>query len=326
MRSSDQEQFINLIRNWPGHSRIAAPPTEFARRHGVAGFYTATDDTVTIVRRYEAMLAHATAISESLMVWGVSHAFLRGPVSAANYPTPPLRQFSDIDVLIRRTDSLAASDALASLGLRMDEAECVHFVADREKRLPVFLGRAFLPNGDDLVVEVHHRLRPPYVGGNDPAAAMLDDSTSLRGLPILAPLDRAVEMLVHIEGKTRHLPAVRAGRDLRLGLYADYAGLLWSTGLSPAEVLAHANWRGLGPAAEAGAAACEGVRTDRRICVPIHYFTRDGYKRVAEMHGSFSERLRAGSSVPFLRWLVPRREIDDSRVLHPHSVTSESQW
>lgn len=323
MRSADQDQLMRLITCWPGRSPVAAPPTEAARRHGVAGFFIATDHAVATVQRYEAMLAHATAISALLMARRVRHAFLRGLVTAATYPTPALRRFSDIDVLIRRADSAAVSDALASFGLRMDETESVRFAADQEKRLPVFLGRAFLPNGEDLVVEVHHRLCPSYVGGADTSAAMLNDAASSGGLPALAPLDRAVEMLVHIEGKTRHLPALRAGRDLRLGLYADYAGLLWSTGLDPGVVLAHADVRRIRPTAVAGAAACEDVWTDRTTCVPIHYFTRDGYKQVAELHGSFSERLHAGSSVPFLHWLVPRHELDDSRVLHPHSTTSQ---
>jgi hypothetical protein len=325
MRSADVEQFMSLIGSWPGRSPVAAAPTEAARGHRVAGFFTATDKTISTVQRYEAMSAYAVEISALLMARGVRHAFLRGLITAATYPTPSLRRFSDLDVLIRRTDGLTVSDVLAPLGLRMDETETVHLVADREKRLPVFLGRAFLPNGEDLVLEVHHRLRPAYVGGADPAAAMLNDATTVGGLPALAPLDRAVELLVHIEGKTRHLPALRAGRDLRLGLYADYAGLLWSTGLDPAEVLAHADRRGVGLIAAAGAAACAEVRSDRTVGVPVHYFTRGGYEQVAELHGPFSKRLRAGSSVPFLRWLVPPHELDESRVLHPHSSTPGSR-
>jgi hypothetical protein len=270
------------------------------------------------------MLAYARVISELLTARRVRHAFLRGTITAVTYPTPGLRRFSDLDLLIRQTDSLAVIDALAPLGLCMDETETIRLAAGREKRLPAFLGRGFLPNGEDLVLEVHHRLRPTYTGGADPAAAMLNDATTVGGLSALAPLDRAVEMLVHIEGKTCHLPALRAGRDLRLGLYADYAGLLWSTGLGSTEVLAYADRRGIGLTAAVGAAACEHVRTDRTIGLPIHYFTRDGYEQVAELRGSFSERLRTGSSVPFLRWLVPQHELDDSRVLHPHSGDTPS--
>jgi hypothetical protein len=320
---------LDVLRSWPAN---------LLRAHGLGGLRidaALQDDTM---RRHRALVEHAARISTTLGDAGIRHAVLRGPISAAEYPKPAGRHFADLDLLVGRSQLTELPALLQRIGLRQGTVTANKFRPvdasdlDRErheKRLHAFIGAKPLPNGRPLIVEIHHQFLPPYAVGTRDVTRVLCQLTTVTDtetgieLPALHPVDRAVELCTHLEGKTRHLPALRAGRDLRLGLYLDLTLLLGMSSISAAQVIAAAE--GLGYAGE----VTEALRIHAHVIsstaptivppVDVRYFVRDGqYRVVADFTASFLDRLAAGSSLPFLRWHVEPREFDETYVQHSH--------
>jgi hypothetical protein len=325
---------------WPAHPEPSAPASSSAEvlmRHGLGGLRPAVASTAVAIR-HGAMVRHAARISAALHDAGIGHALLRGPVSAAQYPWPAGRYFSDLDLLVGRPDLADLRDVFQRIGLAQGTVVGGTFQpADpeeigrerREKRLHAFIGEQPLPDGRPLVVEVHHQFLPVYAVGRQVVTGALSRTVTVTepatgtGLPALDPLDRAVELCTHLEGKTRHLPALRSGRDLRLGLYVDLAVFLADASIAASQLVMAAERLGYRAEVDEALRILAHVVNDptgeMTRPVTVHYFAAgENYRGVAEFAAPFAERLATGSSLPFLTWLVDPHELDEAYVQHTH--------
>lgn len=314
-----------------------AVPGTVATRHGVAGLLVAEPaEAGVLLRRHRAMVEHAARIGDAFGAHGVAHAVIRGPVSSLEYPRSYLRSYADIDLLVAPRAVPEVVPALARIGLRQGTPVngVVQSPTSRdlareafEKRLHAFIGPASLPGGGHLVVEVHHHTEPAYLARSRISADDLlrsvgpvtDPVTGIQ-LPALGPHERAVELSIHLAAKVQHLPALRKRRDLRLGLYVDLALLLRHHRIRLDAIMGRGHddvFERIRLALDLVSDVLEGNAGGRETDLPVYYFTRDGrYRPVARLRAPFEDRLAAGSSVPFLSWLVSRDELDESIVLH----------
>jgi hypothetical protein len=144
-------------------------------------------------RRNLSLIGELRAVLDALAAHSIGAMAWKGPVLAQRaYTDINLRQFFDLDLLVRRDQVAAARDALAPLGLQpekdMTPAEQETYV-DHQGELE--LVRA----ADGLWVEIHSAIVPTYYGGGTSSEELWQrvSSVELGRVPVPA-LDIADEM------------------------------------------------------------------------------------------------------------------------------------
>jgi hypothetical protein len=110
---------------------------------------------------------------------GIPSIPLKGAVLAHTlYPDPALREFSDIDILVRKEDLSRAKQVLSSLGFQLTRSNLTggQETAFRWRGYAYF----FLRPTDGLVVDLHWKLAPTYVLTAIPVETLWDQTRSCR--------------------------------------------------------------------------------------------------------------------------------------------------
>jgi hypothetical protein len=340
--ADEQLRFLEDLQTWLRTTDTREPlvtsSPDVADHHRLAGLLPEVRSLDGLRARQRGLLARTTEISRGLRAAGVAHAVLRGGITAVACPTPLQRRFADIDLLVSFDDVTKVRAVLRASGFRQGtvdpagarSATPAELARERnEKRLHAFIGDDLLDDGTHAIVEVHHRLRPPAEPGPPATETLLDRVVTevLPGgageVPALAVLDRAVELCVHIESKATHLPALRSGRDLRLGLYLDLVLLMVRHDLTDEALGRRGHALGYGDSVRLAGAICREVTGQGPpVRVPIRYHVKgQGYRTVALLDQPIELRLRDGNSVPGLQWSLPATSFDEAAVLHPHGET-----
>ncbi|MBM4432272.1 MAG: nucleotidyltransferase family protein, partial [Chloroflexi bacterium] len=110
------------------------------------------------VRSYQ-LAGQLLQVLRRLQSQGVSAVAYRGPVLAEMaYGSPGMRQFDDLDILVPRQEVRAATEALATMGYRVDLPEQVTPAAYAQTRHHYALSRG---HGQPLL-ELHWAIAPGY--------------------------------------------------------------------------------------------------------------------------------------------------------------------
>jgi hypothetical protein len=112
-------------------------------------------------RRNVSLTIHLLKILEVFAVHGVPVISYKGPgLAAANYGNMALRQFDDLDLLVRKIDVSRARDLLISLGYQ----PCPPLTCAQEAVLPrAYCERLFIRPGDRVCIDLHWATAPSYL-------------------------------------------------------------------------------------------------------------------------------------------------------------------
>ena len=122
---------------------------------------------MSVTARNVARTAELTRLVGRLQERGIAVMALRGPVLAEElYGDTAMRQFEDLDLLVKRTDAIAAMRALEAEGFRPQEA----FSGRQEEALVRFrTERNYYRGAERLWVDLHWELLPaPFAVERDP--------------------------------------------------------------------------------------------------------------------------------------------------------------
>ena len=214
--------------------------------------------------RHDEQLAAAVALTAPLVLTRVRAAcdgeiaVMKGPELAQLYPTPRLRPYSDLDLLV--ADAPRAQRALLAAGFRP--------VGNPRAYIDIHHLRPLVAPGLAIAVEVHDR--PKWVGGADGPSAReilataVPSSVGVDG--ILAP-NAAVHALLVAAHSWAHVPLVRISQLI------DFA--LLRIAADPAEVRdAAARW-GVERLVEATDAAVDALFFDGRAPWTVRTWARN---------------------------------------------------
>jgi hypothetical protein len=153
------------------------------------------------------MTAQLLRLVEALEAAGIPSIPMKGAVLAHTlYPNPALREFSDIDILVRKQDLVRAKQVLSSLGftLARSNLEGAQEIAFRRRMYAYF----FLRPTDGLVVDLHWKLAPTYQLAAIPVAALWDhaDSCRIGGVELRSFAPEVTLLLLCFHG-AKHGPA-----------------------------------------------------------------------------------------------------------------------
>jgi hypothetical protein len=178
------------------------------------------DAAAAIAARNLSLVSLLLRFSGLLAAEGIDTIAFKGPaLSMTLYGDVGLRQSTDIDLLVRRSQALAARRSLQSAGLRF----WLDLTHEQERRFIRYSNEYGLWDPDDGIVELSWALAPRHLALDLDADRFFPDSWSLEvggtAVSVLAPHDQLLALSVH-GGK--HLWA-------RLGWITDVAQLLATT-------------------------------------------------------------------------------------------------
>jgi hypothetical protein len=231
----------DVCSTWPAvttfiDSCLETATPEILIAHGVG--LLAADRLRQTQREIPALLDQETAIATMIHLGAHSllqriravlddHILLiKGPELAARYPSPTLRSFGDLDILV--PDSARAKRILLDAGFReVDDYEFAH--TERPLRWP----------GLPILIELHHRLpwlhwvsAPP---ASDYFTRAIPSATNIEGIETLPRPDHALLVAAHA---WRHAPLRRLGDLIDITAMAE--------GLDPDELESRASRFGMG--------------------------------------------------------------------------------
>jgi hypothetical protein len=174
--------------------------------------YLATHETavpteqITRLRTYQAMgelrtkalVVEAKQATEILTENGIRFAISKGPGIACHYPSPELRPYSDIDLLLRADDFARARRLLGEVGWQVNpERREQRDYFERQCREAVNLER-----GDLGRIDLHHHI-PPWIWTSKMSTDELIDRAGVakvdaHELPLLDAVDNFVISCLHI--------------------------------------------------------------------------------------------------------------------------------
>jgi hypothetical protein len=136
----------------------------------------------------------------ALKAQGIAAMPYKGPSLAISiYGNIGLRQFADLDILIRKSDVAAATEVFLDLGFR------AHFKIS-EDQLQRFIRlsyvRLFRRDGGKQIVELHWGIAPRFFGFEPDIDALWADLTTinLAGQPVLSPSPELLLLLLCVHG------------------------------------------------------------------------------------------------------------------------------
>jgi Uncharacterised nucleotidyltransferase len=276
-----------------------APRVEDLRRHGLqllaARRWRVLGRPVPDQLRHDEQLAAAVTLTVPLVLervraaWPGAIAVMKGPEAAALFPSPQLRPYSDLDLLVE--DAAEAQSALLAAGFRP--------VGDPRLYVDIHHLRPLLAPGLAVAVEVHDRpkwldrVEPPPTG--DLLAVAVPATSGPNGVLTLGPREHSLLLAVH---SWAHVPLARISHLLDVALMAD--------GADPDELRALARHWGIEHVWAATNAAIEGLLLGGGRSWPLRSWARNlsraDERTVLESH--LEHWLAAFSALPLRRALA----------------------
>lgn len=185
--------------------------------------------------RNRVLLASALDISAGLARRSVSCAFRKGPHLCSLYSSVTARPFSDLDIYVRRAEMSAALAVLDELGFEpyLSRTEQV-FLSMATETSTSWVRRTDVA---DVYVDVATQVGLPRMTrtaettGREVLEAMLArGEVSSLGIPVLAPQDLLIDILVNFYVANTTLRNIWDGRHRRLRAYTD---ILVADGVCP---------------------------------------------------------------------------------------------
>jgi putative nucleotidyltransferase-like protein len=241
-------------RIWQTVDRLVdrAPRVQDLRRHGLqllaAQRWRALGRPVPDLLRHDEQLAAAVTLTVPLVLervraaWPGAIAVMKGPEVAALYPSPQLRPYSDLDLLVENAPE--AQSALLAAGFRP--------VGDPRLYVDIHHLRPLVSPGLAVAVEVHDR--PKWIHGIEPPptsdllAGAVPAESGTNGLLSLGAAEHSLLLAVH---SWAHVPLARISHLLDVALMAHR--------VDPDELRALARQWGIERAWGATTAAVEGL-------------------------------------------------------------------
>jgi hypothetical protein len=286
---------------WEGVDRLIdrASRLEDLRRHGLQ--LLAGRRWRGLGRPIEAQLVHdeqlaaAVTLTAPVVLERARAAYdgrimvMKGPEVAALYPSPQLRPYGDIDLLV--DDAEAAQRALLDAGFRP--------IGDPSLYVDIHHLRPLLAPGLAVAVEVHDR--PKWLGGQSaPATAELfsravPSATGVPGIVTLPPAEHALLIAAH---SWAHVPFGRLSHLLDADLMAG--------GADESEIRALAERWGVVPLWHGTSAAGAALFRDGPATLPLRTWAR----------GLRTARERTVLERHLETWLAPFSQTSPGRAAH----------
>lgn len=268
--SVDLEQSASQSDLWRGINRLVdrAQSPEAIRAHGLGALALArwreVGRPIPHALREDAQAATLNALATPLLLKRIRAVcdgpiiVLKGPEAAACYPSPALRPYCDLDLLV--PDAVAVQRALVDAG----------FVPVGDERLyrDIHHLQPLQLDGLPLVVEIHSR--PKWVAGlaQPPVEAFLADAVDA-AVPVegVLALPRAQHALVLAAHSWAHVPLGRLFNVIDIAVVRE--------GAVPEELDSLAAEWGLGRMWRVTAATIDALLFDGRRPWPLHIWARD---------------------------------------------------